>query len=126
MIREGRQLASRAEDPRRTLAPLAHDLADVLADLRGVLGERPARQRAAERALDVVRRASDENVKAGAALGVVLVALRMVSTDLIVFAGVDPEQAGAVVMAGTGELDVPTSLQTPRLTFDPGRWRPGR
>lgn len=105
--------------------PFFAPLAAVVA-LNAPLGERPARQRAAERALDVVRQAGDANVKDESALGVVLVALRMVSTDLMVFAGVDPEQAGAVVMAGTGELDVPTPPQTPRLPFDPDRWRPGR
>jgi len=115
-----------SQSDRRTVAPLVRELADVLADLAGELGDRPTRQRAAERARSVVRQAGDENVKAETALGAMLVALRMVSTDLMVFAGVEPEHAAALVTEGTGEFDVPIPPQTLNLPFGPDRWFPRR
>jgi hypothetical protein len=115
-----------SKSDRRTLAPLVRDLADVLTDLEDELGNRPARQRAAERALDVARRIGDADVMADSALGAVLVALRMVSTDLMVFAGVDPEQAATAVTEGANELDVRTPPRTLRLPFNRDRWPPRR
>ena len=114
-----------SQSDRRTLAPLVRELADILADLEGELGNRPARQRAAERALDVARQV-DEDAMANSALGAMVVALRMVATDLMVFAGVDPGEATTAVKEGAGELDVPTPPQTRRLPFDPDRWLPRR
>jgi hypothetical protein len=114
-----------SQSDRRTLAPLVRELADILADLEGELGNRPARQRAAERALDVARQV-DEDAMANSALGAMVVALRMVATDLMVFAGVDPGEAATAVKEGAGELDVPAPPQTRRLPFDPDRWLPRR
>jgi hypothetical protein len=53
-----------------------------------------------------------------------IVGLRTVATDLMVFGGVDSEQADAAVRAGTGEFRVPTPPSPPRTPF--GLRRPTR
>jgi hypothetical protein len=53
-----------------------------------------------------------------------IVALRTVASDLMVFAGVDAEQAEAAVREGTGEFRVPAPPSSPRAPF--GLRRPKR
>jgi hypothetical protein len=52
--------------------------------------------------------------------------LLMVAADVMVVAGVDPEQARAAVREGTRGLRVPAPPPTPRTPFNPIRWRPRR
>jgi hypothetical protein len=102
---------------RRQLAPRVRDLADGLADLAHAPGDRDTRQRAADRALDVARRLSTVDTPADAEAVAAMVALRTVVSDLMIFAGVDTEQADAAVREGTGEFEVPAPPSPPRAPF---------
>jgi fusaric acid resistance family protein len=115
-----------ASDPvsRRRLAPRVDELADALATLAEQPGEHSTRQEAADRALEVGRRLAAGNSPSGPEAVAALVALRTVASDLMVFAGVDPEEADAAVREGTGEFHVPTPPSSPRAPF--GRRRPTR
>jgi hypothetical protein len=92
---------------RRRLAPHVHELAGALGDLARAPGDRSTRQQAADRALDVARRLATGATPSESEAVAALVGLRTVVTDLMVFAGVEPEQADAAVRAGTGEFRVP-------------------
>jgi hypothetical protein len=52
------------------------------------------------------------------------VALQTGATDLMVFAGVNAEEAEAAVREGTGEFQVPATPSSPRVPF--GLTRPTR
>jgi len=108
---------------RRRLAPSVRELAGAVADLAEKPGDRPTRQRAADRALALARRATgsaplSQETLAGS------VAIQMVATDVMVFCGVDPEQATDAVRKGSGELHVPDPPPTSQTPFRSGRWRP--
>src|SRR4051794_12517399 len=92
---------------RRRIAPHVAALADALGDLAGTPGDRSARQQAADRALEVARRLAAGEPPSEPDAIAALVGLRTVATDLMVFAGVDAEQAEAAVREGTGEFRVP-------------------
>ena len=101
---------------RRRLAPHVRELADALADLADGPGDRSTRQEAADRALDVARRLAAGDTPSEPEAVAAIVALRTVASDLMVFAGVDAEQAEAAVREGTGEFRVaapPSSSQAP-------------
>jgi Fusaric acid resistance protein-like len=102
---------------RRQLAPHAHTLADALGDLARAPGERSTRQGAADRALDVARRLAATDMPSDAEAVAAIVALRTVATDLMVFAGVDAEEADAAVREGTGEFRVPAPPSSSRAPF---------
>jgi hypothetical protein len=102
---------------RRRLAPRVRELADALADLAGRPGDRSTRQEAADRALDVARRLAAGHMPSDAEAIAAIVALRTVASDLMVFAGVDAEQADAAVREGTGEFRVPAPPSAPRAPF---------
>jgi hypothetical protein len=118
--------AAMATDPasRRRLAPHVRELADGLADLASGPGDRSTRQEAADRALEVARRLATGDTPSEAEAVAAMVALRTAASDLMVFAGVDAEQADAAVREGTGEFRVPAPPPSPRAPF--GRRRPTR
>jgi len=115
-----------ATDPawRRRLAPRVGELADALGALAERPGERSTRQESADRALEVARRLATGDSPSEPEAVAAMVALRTVATDLMVFAGVDPEQADAAVREGTGEFRVPAPPPSPRVPF--GLRRPTR
>jgi hypothetical protein len=110
---------------RRRLAPSVRELAGAIGDLARAPGDRPARQRAADRALDLARSAPGSPTRSQSALAA-MVAIRMVATDVMVFAGVDPGQAAAAVREGSGALDVSDPPPEPRMPFHSNRRRPPR
>jgi hypothetical protein len=112
-------LAMNAPD-RRRLAPSVRELAGAVADLAEKPGDRPTRQRAADRALALVRRATGSAPQSQAPLAA-SVAVQMVATDVMVFCGVDPEQAADAVPNDREELHVPDPPPTPRMPFRSGR-----
>jgi hypothetical protein len=118
--------AAIATDPvsRRRLAPLVRELADALANLAGEPGDRSARQQAADRALEVARRIAGADKPSAPDAVAAMVAVQTVAGDLMVFAGVDAEQADAAVREGTGEFRVPAPPTSPRTPF--GARRPTR
>ena len=105
---------------RRRLAPSVRELAGAVADLAEKPGDRPTRQRAADRALAIARRAADSAPQSQAALAA-SVGIQMVATDVMVFCGVDPEQAADAVRKDRGELHVPDPPPTSRMPFRSGR-----
>jgi len=50
-------------------------------------------------------------------------AVRMVASDLMTFAGVEPRRAVEAVNEDTGELEVPTPPPTGRHPLNPNQWR---
>jgi hypothetical protein len=77
------------------LAPALRHLATALADMARNLGDSATRQAAADRALDlaswlIVQGAA---VPAPSALAAACAAVRMIAIDVMIFAGVEPEQA---------------------------------
>jgi len=110
---------------RQRLAPNVRELAGAIADLARAPGDRPTRQRAADRALDLARWVADNPLPSQAALAA-SVAIRMVATDVMVFAGVDPGQAADAVQEGRGDLEVPDPPPTPRIPFRSDRGRSPR
>lgn len=112
-----------AVDPasRRRLAPRVRELAAALADLALRPGDRSTRQEAADRALEVARQLATGGTPSEAEAVAALVALRTVASDLMVFAGVNPEEADAAVREGTGEFHVPAPASAPRAPFGLGR-----
>jgi hypothetical protein len=95
------------QQARRRLGPNVHALADAIGDLARAPGDRSARQQAADRALEVARRLAGADTPSEPDAVAAFVGLRAVATDLMVFAGVDPEEADAAVREGTGEFRVP-------------------
>jgi uncharacterized membrane protein YgaE (UPF0421/DUF939 family) len=91
---------------RQTLGPNVRDLAEILDSLARDVGDRETRQHAADRALEVVNTVSDPDAPSDSALGASVTGVRMVATDLIVFAGVDFDEAVEAVREGILEQRV--------------------
>lgn len=120
-----RMLVAAPEPERRRFAPAIRELADELAELAGDPGDRGIRQRAADRALEVARDASDSDAAPRTALSDAT--LRMVVADIMAFAGVDPDVAVAAVrqdVAGSAVPDLAVSKPPalPRLPFWSKLW----
>ncbi|WP_150252463.1 FUSC family protein [Nocardiopsis deserti] len=102
-----RTTAATETDERRRLAPVVCEMASVLDVLAADLGDRAARQRAVDRVLALVGpfdEAADDPVTGAAHLYV-----RMVATDIMLFAGLEPEGAERAL---AGE-DEPTRVAHP-------------
>ena len=100
------------------------EVSDALADLAGSPGDRSTRQEAADRALEVARQLATGDTPSEPEAVAAIVALRTAATDLMVFAGVEAEQADAAVREGTGEFRVPAPPPSSRAPF--GLRRSGR
>lgn len=88
--------AVRTSPPHRsTLAAVVRRMAEAIADLAPRPGDRPARQRAADRALDLAQWVVDHGaaVPAQSPLAAACAGVRLVATDVMVFAGVEPAEA---------------------------------
>ena len=109
---------------RRLLAPHVSDLANGLADLAMDPGDRSTRQEAADQTLEIARRLATGEPPTEPEAVAAIVALRTVAADLMIFAGVDAEQAHAAVREGTGEFRVPAPPSATPAPF--GLRRPTR
>jgi Fusaric acid resistance protein-like len=98
---------------RRTLAPSVRDLAGVLNDLASNPGDHTTRQNAVDRSLQVSRQIASSAEPPGSALDATIIALRIVAADIMVFAGVDPDEALAAAQEGPGKLRVPDPPRAP-------------
>ena len=107
---------------RSQLEPSVRELADALDVLAGGLGDRLTRQRAADRALEVTRGVAGSDVPPDSNLAFAIVALRLVATDLMVFAGVDPSEAIEAVRAGITEAHVTAPPPPPPEWFTWRSW----
>jgi uncharacterized membrane protein YgaE (UPF0421/DUF939 family) len=91
---------------REAIGPTVRGLGDVLAALARDLGDRATRQRAADRALEVANAVSGSDASPGSALAVAITGVRLVATDLMVFAGLDLDNAVEAVREGILEQRV--------------------
>jgi uncharacterized membrane protein YgaE (UPF0421/DUF939 family) len=78
---------------RHALEPSVRDLSEVVGTLARELGDRESRQRVADRALAAANALSGVDAPAGSTLAAAITCLRMVATDVMVFAGVDLDVA---------------------------------
>lgn len=104
---------------RQALAPAVRELADSLTELAGGLGDRAARQRAADRALEVASRCAD-GAPGQPARSPALMAVEMVAVDVMLFAGVPAEEVAAALRERgdrAGRLEVLDPPPAPRVTF---------
>jgi uncharacterized membrane protein YgaE (UPF0421/DUF939 family) len=86
---------------RHALAPSVRALGELLADLACGLGDRERRQRAADRALEVATTTPASDASPASPLALTAVSVRLVATDLMVFAGINLDDAVEAVRQGT-------------------------
>ncbi|MDE9367158.1 FUSC family protein [Luteipulveratus sp. YIM 133132] len=90
---------------RAVLAPYIAELADTLGDLSQRPGERSTRQEAVDRLVRLTERLTPQTVheiprEEQPALDTALVLTRVVVSDVLTFAGVDPQQASRLTLKG--------------------------
>jgi uncharacterized membrane protein YgaE (UPF0421/DUF939 family) len=88
-----RTVTATSPPEQRSLAPSVHEVAGALAALARRPGDRPTRQRAADCALAVATEITGRRVPPEWALAAAITSLRMVTADIMLFAGVDPVAA---------------------------------
>ena len=108
---------SLSSSERNALSPSVRGLSEVLAALTRELGDRETRQRAADRALEVANAVSDADAPAGSTLAFAVTGVRMVATDVMVFAGIDLEDAAQAVRAGILEQRVAAPARGRRFAW---------
>lgn len=119
-----RLVASADSGTRGRFQQPVRDLADVIASLARGLDGHDARQRAADRSLELATRITADAGPADADRTLLTHGLRMVATDVIAFAGVDLADAIKAVRAGALVQRVPPTAPAPgRLLGWSGRHR---
>ena len=98
--------ASLTSPERHGLEPSVRGLADVLSALARDVGDRETRQQAADRALEIANAVSRVDAPSDSVLAASVTGVRMVATDLMVFAGVDLDDAVEAVREGIFEQRV--------------------
>jgi hypothetical protein len=81
------------------------ELSATLSELAPDLGHQAARQHAANHALEVLRKLPVRRDDTDAELVVALAAVRIAVTDLMLFVGVDPDEAFAVARSDVRERE---------------------
>jgi len=114
-----RTAASLGSAERAKLAPYVRELAEAQMELAGDLGARTVRQHAADRGLAVAGEISADGEPPDSAFTAAAMSVRMVATDLMVFAGIDPDDAVAAVREGIESRRVPDPPEVVDLPF----WR---
>jgi uncharacterized membrane protein YgaE (UPF0421/DUF939 family) len=119
-------------DEREVLTPAIRDLAAEVRELALNPGDRGVRQQAADGVLETIRRLeSDDRVHDAApdsALAATAAAVRSAAADILVFAGVDSDEAQRAIQRRDADVDVSTPAPTPRAPFKRLRplWRRNR
>jgi hypothetical protein len=111
------------DEDRPQLAPFIRDLSGTFADLARQPGNRATRQWAVERALGVLHGMRSIDSTPDPELAAALAAARMAITDLLLFVGVEPDEARVATRdtePERQELDVPAPAKTGKA------WVPGR
>jgi hypothetical protein len=88
-----RTVSATSPPEQRSLAPSVHQVAGALAALARESDDRATRQRAADSALAVAKGITGHGVPPESALAAAIMSLRMVTADIMLFAGVDPVEA---------------------------------
>jgi FtsH-binding integral membrane protein len=117
-----RTAASIDSAERATLAPHVRELAEALKELAGGLGTRAVRQQVADRGLAVAGKISADGEPPNSPLAAAAMSVRMVATDLMVFAGIESDDAVAAVREGIQSRHVPAPPTSARLPFSLLRW----
>jgi hypothetical protein len=113
------------EEEQRRLAPCIRALSETLASLAQQPGDRATRQRAVERSLDVLHDMRTIERTPDAKLTAALTVARIAVTDLMLFVGVDPEEARAATReeeAEQQELEVPAPATERKTLWPVPRW----
>ncbi len=113
------------DEDRRLLAPCVRALSTTLADLAREPGDRATRQRAVDRSLEILRGMRSVRTDRDPELTAALAAARVAVTDLMLFVGVDPDEARAATGAEARkqELEVRAAASARKPRFDPlRRW----
>lgn len=106
-----RTLLEAGDEDQRLLGPCVRALSTVLGDLARQPGDRATRQAAVDRSLDILRAARAVRTDPGPELSAAVAAARTAIVDLMLFAGVDPDEARAATREEPRkqpELEVPT------------------
>src|SRR5690606_539847 len=111
---------------RERFAQDVRELADVLADVANAPGDRDRRQRAAERALAIARARLTIDAPPDSATALAGAMVRIVAKDVMIFAGVDAEQATAAIRADRDDVEVQHPVHAPRIPFGLDRRRERR
>jgi Fusaric acid resistance protein-like len=117
-----RTAASLTSTERAQLAPNVRELADILMVLANSLGSQTARQRSADRGLAVAHGIATDGDRHSPAFAAAVMGARMVATDLMVFAGVEPLDAVTAVRKGIESRPVPAPPEDTRVPFSLRRW----
>jgi hypothetical protein len=102
---------------RRALEPSVRGLAGVLDELAHGLRDRETRRRAAGRALEVANAVFCADAPAGSAPALAVTGVRLVATDLMVFAGVNLDDAVEAVREGILQQRIAEVEPAPRRRF---------
>jgi Fusaric acid resistance protein-like len=105
---------------RRRLSLVAGELADAVAGVADRPGDPDARQRLADRALGIARRLGRYDDSGDEAQIAAVAAGRVVAADLMIFAGVDPDEAVAAVRERARRPEVPAPPRAPRAPLHLG------
>ena len=108
-------MAVRTPDRAEVAAPI-RELAAILEDVATAPGDRATRQRAVDRSLAVARHTTPR-LQSVPMLGVAQMAVRIVAGDIMIFAGVEPDEVQRALEDGSTDFDLPTPPSTPRLPF---------
>ncbi|WP_047868139.1 FUSC family protein [Nocardiopsis sp. RV163] len=121
-----RTTAATETGERRRLAPVVCEMASVLDVLAEGLGDRAARQRAVDRVLALVGPFDDDALE-DPVTGAAHLYVRMVATDIMLFAGLEPEGAERALAGEDEQTRVAHPPREPWLPWAPrGRARSGR
>jgi hypothetical protein len=114
------------EDDQQLLAPCVTALSTTLADLAREPGDRTTRQRAVDRSLEILRTMRDLDDDPGPELMAALTAARVAVKDLMLFAGVQPDDARAATREEPRERELevpaPASARKPGPARRVTRW----
>ncbi|TCC53484.1 hypothetical protein E0H75_07280 [Kribbella capetownensis] len=116
-----RTTTAAGEHNRRLLAPVIREFAAQVRSLAHSPGDRDVRQQAVETVLQAGRRLrSDERApETGdrSTLAAAIVAVRAVAADILIFAGLDADQASQAIERDFADRPVPAPAPAPRLPF---------
>jgi uncharacterized membrane protein YgaE (UPF0421/DUF939 family) len=117
-----------ATDPAegRSLAETVREIADLLADLARSPGETSTRQSVVDRVPAVLRNLGGFESAPDPPLGPAVAAVRTVLDDVMLFAGVEPADAAAVIRKGTEDVHVSSAPPRSRVPFLSRFWNRDR
>lgn len=119
-----RTVTAMGAQERSELSPIVCDMAEVLTILADDLSSREAREQAVERALAAARGYGPGEPDDDLVTHATHLAVDMVATDIMVFAGIRFEDVEDVLLGELEDPKVPPPAQEPWLPWL--RWRPGR